>query len=194
MINVLRHLVASENYCCFVFLFGAGRAGFFFISPSLPPMSVSASAELKGNCRTDDCPVVLKVMSTRRSLARTITRMFLKALARSSSVRLGLFSIAALTSSLVKVCCAPKAFSSILASGTPCSTRKLLTRLSRRSESFWLYSAGPRGSAWPSSIKCASGLLSRYFLKSVASAIRVRCWLGTRPARGSLMGGIAVGK
>src|ERR1035438_8347245 len=67
-------------YCLFVLFLGSALAVFFFILPSRPPIRVKASSALNGNWRTDDWPVVLNVISTRRSLDSTIVRMFLSAL------------------------------------------------------------------------------------------------------------------
>src|SRR4030088_74554 len=68
------HEFGGASYCFFVpFLvpFLAGRAGFFFASPSLPPISVRESAALNGNCRTECSfwPAAFRVTSTRRLLA-----------------------------------------------------------------------------------------------------------------------------
>src|ERR1700691_4591590 len=127
-----------------LFFFGAGLAVFFLASPSLPPISVNASVALKGNWRTEVWPVVLKVTSTRRLLPILFVTMFLKTLSLSSELRSGLLPPSPCTSSVVKLCSLPNAWVSMLASGTPCSTRKLLVRLTRRSESAWLYSTEPR--------------------------------------------------
>src|ERR1700758_163352 len=126
-----------------VFFLGAGLAAFFLASASRPPISVNESAALNGNWRTDDCPVVLNVTSTRRLLASRIVSRCFRDLCRSSGVSSGLFSTAALTSSSVILRCLPKALVSMLPSGTPCSTRKCLTLFPRRSERAWLYASEP---------------------------------------------------
>src|SRR5215831_3139628 len=64
------------------FLAGAFAAAGF----SRPPMSDRESAALNGNWRTDSCPVVLRVTSTRRLLARIIVLSFLRIRAFSPAV------------------------------------------------------------------------------------------------------------
>src|SRR5579862_9720704 len=95
-------------------------AGFFtFISDSRPPISVRESVELNGNWRTDCWPVVLRVISTRRLLAKMMVREFRRTLARSSVLSSGFASTDCLTSSGVRLCCTPKALVSMLSAGTP---------------------------------------------------------------------------
>ena len=64
----------------------------------------------------------------------------------------------------------------------------------RRSESAWLYSTDPRTSVCPLRIRWASGLNPRYLLKSAARAVRVSCWLASRPPLGLSVLGLLVGK
>src|SRR4030088_1069700 len=97
--------LGGDSYCFLVpFLapFLAGRAGFFFASPSLPPISVRESAALNGNCRTEcsGLPAAFRVTSTRRLLAHLRIMIRLRALCRSSGVSSGLFWIACFTSSM----------------------------------------------------------------------------------------------
>src|SRR5215470_1093328 len=77
-------LTCSTSVFCYG-LAGFLGAGFGLVSAaaplafSPPPLlsSVKASLALNGNCRTDCSPVVLKVTSTRRLLAkRTVRRFF----------------------------------------------------------------------------------------------------------------------
>jgi hypothetical protein len=102
---------ALSNYGLFVPFFGAAFLGaglaFFFAAPSLPPISVKASAALNGNWRTEDWPVVLKVTSTRRLLASRIVLRFLRDRCLSSGVTSGLFSTACFTSSSFRLRCLP---------------------------------------------------------------------------------------
>src|SRR5690348_7994244 len=83
---------ASHTFAPIYFFF---IAGFFFMIAfgatafSRPPISVSESAALNGNWRTDSCPVVLRVTSTRRLLARMIVLSFLRILAFSPGVSSG---------------------------------------------------------------------------------------------------------
>src|ERR1700688_4980950 len=121
-----------------IFFLGAGLAAFFLASISLPPISVNESAALNGNCRTEDCPVVLNVTSTRRLLASRIVSKCFRDLCRSSGVSSGLFSTAAFTSSSLILRCLPKPLESFFVPGTPCSIRKCLVLLTRRSERAWL--------------------------------------------------------
>src|SRR5260370_28716170 len=111
-----------------------------FLSASLPPIRVNESAALNGYCRTDVSvwPPVFKVISTLRLLAHLMTWVLRRNLAFSSGVISGFCSTADFTSSAVRLCCLPKALVSRSASGTPCSTRKLLTRATRRAERAWV--------------------------------------------------------
>src|SRR5579863_1722332 len=76
---------ACRSPRCFSLLaadYGFLGAGFFviagvFLTGVLPPIRVNASVALKGNCRVEVWPVVLKVTSTRRLLAILIVTMFL---------------------------------------------------------------------------------------------------------------------
>src|SRR5712692_402212 len=122
------------------FAAGPFLAAAAFLSASLPPIRVNESAALNGYCRTDVSvwPPVFMVTSTRRLLAHLMTWVLRRNLAFSSGVISGFCSTADFTSSAVRFCCLPKALVSRPASGTPCSTRKLLTRATRRSESAWL--------------------------------------------------------
>ena len=138
--SVLREVfpdLPARRYGFLVVGFAAGffGAAFFLASDSLPPIRVKASVALKGNWRTEVWPVVLKVTSTRRLLAILIVTMFRRTLCRSSGLSSGLLSTSPCTSSVVRLCSFPNALVSMLPSGMPCSTRKLLTRSTRRWES-----------------------------------------------------------
>ena len=110
MVIVLRgYLYCLMDPCYFfggpffggVFL-AAGSA--FLAAACRPPISVKESAALKGNCLADTSPVVLKVTSTRRLLARMIVLSFRRTLARSSFVSSGFCSTDAFTSAAVRLC------------------------------------------------------------------------------------------
>src|SRR5690348_9429624 len=181
----------------FVFFLAFARGAAFLAGAALvsrPPIRLKESVALKGNWRTEVWPVVLSVTSTRRLLARMMVRILRRILCRSPGVSSGFCSTELLTSAGVRLCWAPNALVSMLPAGTPFSTRKLRVRSTRRSESAWLNAAEPRGSACPSRISFTSGLLCRYFTKSVASASNVFCWLVTRPPLGLDTVGWAVGK
>src|SRR6267143_3571501 len=106
--------------------------GFFltggFFSPPLGLISAKKSLALNGYRRVDCCPVVLKVTSTRRLLARTNTCR--------------LFSICCLSAGLKSGFCAsslPNDRVSKWSAGSPCSTRKFLLRSTRRCEGFVVF-------------------------------------------------------
>src|SRR5260370_12521212 len=130
----------GDYFFCVGFLVPFFAAGPFlaapFLSASLPPIRVNESAALNGYCRTDVSvwPPVFKVISTLRLLAHLMTWVLRRNLAFSSGVISGFCSTADFTSSAVRLCCLPKALVSRSASGTPSSTRKLLTRATRRAE------------------------------------------------------------
>src|SRR5580704_2129341 len=123
---------------CYFFL--TVRVAGFSVSPPLALSKASESLALNGYRRTDCCPVVLRETSTRRLLAQTIICKWLSILPRSSGVRSGFSSTNCFTWSAVRLSSSPTALVSMFDAGTPCSTRKLLVRFTRRSVSFWLYS------------------------------------------------------
>ena len=89
-------------------------AGFFFAGLavagfSLPPIKLSESAALNGNCFTDVCPVVLSVTSTRRLLASMIVLIWARILCRSPGVMSGFCSTESFTCSAVSCCSLPSA-------------------------------------------------------------------------------------
>src|SRR6266478_2604435 len=83
--------------------FAGGGAAVFFLGVSPPPLlsSVKASLALKGKRRTDCSPVVLKVTSTRRLLARRTVSRFFRIFCFSTALKSGSASIRFLTSSEV---------------------------------------------------------------------------------------------
>src|SRR5439155_20535610 len=84
------------------FFAGAGAVVFFLgVSPPLLLSSVKASLALKGKRRTDCSPVVLRVTSTRRLLARRTVSRFFRIFCFSAGVRSASASISCLTSSEV---------------------------------------------------------------------------------------------
>src|SRR5882672_6700762 len=116
-----------------VFFLGAG-AGFFAVPavPAFPVFRVSPPARLskvreslalKGKRRTDCSPVVLRVTSTRRLLARRTVSRFFRIFCFSAALRSGSASIRFLTSSEVMFFSKPNALVSMWSAGTPFSTR-----------------------------------------------------------------------
>src|SRR5712664_1797396 len=106
-----------------VFFFGAGAGVLAFpvvpvfpVFPVAPPALLSkvrASFALKGKRRTDCSPVVLRVTSTRRLLARrTVSRLF-RIFCFSAALKSGSTSISRLTSSEVMFFSKPNALVSM---------------------------------------------------------------------------------
>src|SRR5437016_3142946 len=118
-----------------VFFFGAGVGVLAFpvvpafpvfpVFPVSPPLlsKVRASFALKGKRRTDCSPVVLRVTSTRRLLARRTVSRFFRIFCFSAALRSGSVSIRFLTSSEVMFFSKPNARVSMCSAGTPFSTR-----------------------------------------------------------------------
>src|SRR5437016_4003739 len=106
------------------FFAGAG-ADVFFLAVSPPPRlsNVKASLALKGKRRTDCSPVVLRVTSTRRLLARRTVRRFFRIFCFSAGVMSGSASISFFTSSDVMFFSKPNARVSRWSAGTPFSMR-----------------------------------------------------------------------
>jgi hypothetical protein len=75
------HILMQLFYCVaevFLRFFGTAFLGTAFLAgalASLPPIKLNASAALNGNCFTVVCPVVLRVISTRRLLAKRMVRI-----------------------------------------------------------------------------------------------------------------------
>src|ERR1700690_1427419 len=98
---------------------------YFGFAGSLPfgLSNTSESLALNGYWRTDCWPVVFRLMSTLRLVARTITLKLASIFWRSSGVRSGFWSISCFTWGSVRLSSLPSERVSMLASGTPCSTR-----------------------------------------------------------------------
>src|ERR1700722_8826850 len=122
-----------SGYRFFCFLTACGS-----FSPPFVLISARASLVLNGYLRTDCWPVVLRVTSTRRLFARTMTAKLSSVFLRSSGLRSGSSCNCSLTWSADSSSSLPNARTSMLPAGTPCSTRKLLARSTRRSESALL--------------------------------------------------------
>src|SRR5580692_7371453 len=97
---------------------GAGflAAGVFAVpAGAAPPLlsKVKESLALKGKRRTDCSPVVLRVTSTRRLLAKRTVSKFFRNLSFSAGVRSGSSSSSCLTSASVRFCSSPYALVSM---------------------------------------------------------------------------------
>src|SRR5258708_38524302 len=119
----------------------------WLLFPPLGLISAKKSLALNGYSLVDCCPVVLKETSTRRLLARTITCRLFSICCLSAGAKSGSCDISSFIWSTVSWFPLPKDRVSRWSSGTPCPTKKVLVRSTRRAVSALLYSSEPRGSA-----------------------------------------------
>src|SRR5438445_3967744 len=98
-------------------------AGAFLVLTPRGLIRLRASSALNGNWRTDVCPVVLRVTSTRRFWARASTLAFLLSCAFCAALTFWSWSMACLTCSGLMGCSSPRPCVSMASAETPLATR-----------------------------------------------------------------------